>query len=35
MNEISAIVTDGSPWLADCVSLARALADANQRLASY
>jgi hypothetical protein len=26
---------DGSPWLADCVSLARALADAKQRLASY
>jgi hypothetical protein len=26
---------DGSPWLADCVSLTRALADAKQRLASY
>jgi hypothetical protein len=26
---------DGSPWLADVVSLARALADAEQRLAAY
>ena len=26
---------DGSPWLADVTSLARALADAEQRLASY
>ena len=26
---------DGSPWLADVVSLARALADAEQRLAVY
>jgi hypothetical protein len=27
--------TDGMPWLADVVSLARALADAKQRLAAY
>ena len=26
---------DGSPWLADVVTLARALADAEQRLAAY
>jgi hypothetical protein len=26
---------DGSPWLVDTVSLARALADADERLASY
>jgi hypothetical protein len=26
---------DGSPWLADVVSLARSLADAEQRLAAY
>jgi hypothetical protein len=26
---------DGSPWLADVVSLQRALADAEQRLAAY
>jgi hypothetical protein len=26
---------DGEPWLADVVSLARALADAEQRLAAY
>jgi hypothetical protein len=26
---------DGSPWLADVTSLARALADAEQRLAAY
>ena len=26
---------DGLPWLADTVSLARALADAEQRLAAY
>ena len=26
---------DGSPWLADMVSLARALAEAEQRLAAY
>lgn len=26
---------DGEPWLADVVSLARALADAKQRLAAY
>jgi hypothetical protein len=26
---------DGSPWLADVVSLARALAEAEQRLAAY
>ena len=26
---------DGSPWLADITSLARALADAEQRLAAY
>jgi hypothetical protein len=26
---------DGSPWLADVASLARALADAEQRLAAY
>jgi hypothetical protein len=26
---------DGSPWLADVVSLARALADAEERLAQY
>ena len=26
---------DGSPWLADVTTLARALADAEQRLASY
>jgi hypothetical protein len=26
---------DGLPWLADTVSLARALADAGQRLAAY
>ena len=27
--------SDGEPWLADVVSLARALADAEQRLAAY
>jgi hypothetical protein len=27
--------TDGMPWLADAVSLARALAEAKQRLAAY
>ena len=27
--------SDGSPWLADVVSLARALADAGERLAAY
>ena len=27
--------TDGSPWLADVESLARALAEAEQRLAAY
>jgi hypothetical protein len=27
--------TDGAPWLPDVVSLARALAEAEQRLASY
>jgi hypothetical protein len=27
--------TDGSPWLADVVSLARALSEAKQRLAAY
>jgi hypothetical protein len=27
--------TDGSPWLADAASLARALAEAKERLASY
>ncbi len=27
--------SDGSPWLADDTSLARALADAEQRLAAY
>ena len=27
--------SDGSPWLADVSSLARALADAEQRLAAY
>jgi hypothetical protein len=26
---------DGSPWLADATSLARALAEAEQRLAAY
>jgi hypothetical protein len=26
---------DGSPWLVDTTSLARALAEANQRLAAY
>ena len=26
---------DGSPWLADVVSLARSLADAERRLAAY
>ena len=26
---------DGSPWLADVASLARALAEAEQRLAAY
>jgi hypothetical protein len=26
---------DGSPWLADVVSLARALGDAEQRLSAY
>ena len=26
---------DGSPWLADVVSLSRALAEAKQRLAAY
>jgi hypothetical protein len=26
---------DGSPWLADVVSLARSLAEAEQRLAAY
>jgi len=26
---------DGSPWLADTTSLARALAEADQRLAAY
>jgi hypothetical protein len=26
---------DGSPWLADVASMARALADAEQRLAAY
>jgi hypothetical protein len=26
---------DGSPWLADVTTLARALADAEQRLAAY
>jgi hypothetical protein len=26
---------DGTPWLADTVSLARALADAGERLATY
>lgn len=26
---------DGMPWLADCVSLARALAEAKERLAAY
>ena len=26
---------DGMPWVADAVSLARALADAKQRLAAY
>ena len=26
---------DGSPWLADVVSLARSLADAEQRLAAF
>jgi hypothetical protein len=26
---------DGMPWLVDTVSLARALAEANERLASY
>jgi hypothetical protein len=26
---------DGSPWLADTVSLARSLAEAEQRLAAY
>ena len=26
---------DGSPWLADVVSLVRSLADAEQRLAAY
>jgi hypothetical protein len=26
---------DGSPWIADVTSLARALADAEQRLAAY
>ena len=27
--------SDGSPWLADVTTLARALADAEQRLAAY
>jgi hypothetical protein len=27
--------SDGTPWLADVVSLARALAEAKQRLAAY
>jgi hypothetical protein len=27
--------SDGSPWLADVTSLARALVDAEQRLAAY
>jgi len=27
--------SDGSPWLLDTVALARALADAEQRLAAY
>jgi hypothetical protein len=27
--------TDGSPWLADVTSLARSLAEAEQRLAAY
>ena len=27
--------SDGSPWLADVVSLARSLAEAEQRLAAY
>jgi len=27
--------SDGSPWLADVVGLARSLAEAKQRLASY
>jgi len=27
--------TDGEPWLADVVSLARSLAEAEQRLAAY
>jgi hypothetical protein len=27
--------SDGTPWLADVISLARALSDAEQRLAAY